>query len=100
MHNPYVCTNNKSLLSRVNLPITFQYLTPFWLQLRVDYGQGKMENHVKTPTFSIMTKIRREDTIEVNCRQYRVQYINPSMSVDDRHEMFQEIIETKEINQK
>ena len=50
-----------------------------------------MENHVELPAFSIADK-KREETIKANCEQYRVQYINPSMSVDERHEMSQAII--------
>ena len=36
-----------------------------------------------------------EETIKANCEQYRVQYINPSMSVDERHEIFQAIMTNK-----
>ena len=59
--------------------------------MRVDSGQRKLENHVKPPAFSIADK-KREETIKANCEQYRVQYTNPSMSVDERHEMSQAII--------
>ena len=41
-----------------------------------------------------------DDTIKANCERYRVQYINPSMSVDDRHEMFQKIETTNKRIQK
>ena len=58
-----------------------------------------MKNHVRPPVLSISNK-KRKDTIKANCERYRVHYINPSMSVDDRHEMFREIIETKEMNKK
>ena len=62
--------------------------------MRVDFGQGKMKNHVKPPALSIATK-KREETINANCEQHYIQYINPSLSVDDIHEMFQAIITNK-----
>ena len=53
-----------------------------------------MEYHVKSPALSIADK-KRQDTIKENFEQYRIQYINYSMSVDDRNKMFQVIMTNK-----